>query len=151
MTNGGASGLYRRDFSPDMLIALLNNFVLVWGCLGPLWLRYAVRSAKYGVYAHRSHCRWICNWVGAPCQTENITTERLAHQDFVYDSTALQCSVDSFTVLDDQLTCLTPDRDCATKDQRLHGWSEPADDRYRLYCCKLGELYTTPTLVYDQQ
>jgi hypothetical protein len=34
---------------------------------------------------------------------------------------------------------LNPDGDCATKDQRFHGWLEPADARHWLYCCKLGE------------
>lgn len=70
-------------------IALLSDPLLVRGSLGPLWLCYAVRSAEHGMYAYWSHCRWRCNWVGAPCWTENIITKWLAHQYSVYDSTAL--------------------------------------------------------------
>ena len=67
----GAQADYTGEiFLHKLQIALLNDFVLVWGCVGPLWLRYAVRSAEHGVYARRSHCRWRCNWVGAPCQIE---------------------------------------------------------------------------------
>jgi len=72
-------------------IALLSDFLLVRGCLGPLWLCYAVRSPEHGVYAYWSHCCRRCNRVGASCRTENIITKRLAYQHSVYDSTALQC------------------------------------------------------------
>ena len=64
----GAQAEYPGGVSPaNVLITLLNDFLLVWGYLGPGWLRFAGRSSKHGVYARWSHCRWCCNWVGAPC------------------------------------------------------------------------------------
>lgn len=91
-----------EDFSATASIFLFSDFTLVWCHLGHLWLRFASRSAEHGVYARWSHCRRCCNWVGDPCWTENVTTKQLVYQHSVYDSTTLQCSVLSFTVLNNR-------------------------------------------------
>lgn len=50
-------------------------FSLVWGCLGPVWLCYAGRRTKYGVYARWSHCCRCWNWASALCWITNINAE----------------------------------------------------------------------------